>query len=323
MIGLNSMWLLSAKALGWAVGRGPLATAGGRPRPLPQFAAVLGLPITPVDGPPSAGARPREAGAGPALAVLKAAAKGVLLTAVVAALENFPRAPRLAREALMIFGLYTFLGTFLDAFGAAVHSLLGLRVGRHFRAPYLSASPADFWSRRWNRNTADTLRFLVYDPLIEGRLVAPPPPPAAPARRTRSGAAHAASDANGAGKARAHAARPSDARRAAAACAAFAASGLLHEAFILHLRGRVSGYWLAFFTAQGPLLVIEQRARRWMHRAHIRVPRPVAVLSTLVGLLLLADALFFPDILKMGIPQRVIHNIHIALTPLRGAVGLP
>ena len=210
-----------------------------------------------------------------------------------------------------------------DAFGAAVHALLGLRVGRHFRAPYLSASPADFWSRRWNRNTADTLRFLVYDPLIEGRLVAAPPAEAV-ARRTRSGAVHAAAnhDVNGAAKS-APTARPSDARRAAAACAAFFASGLLHEAFILHLRGRVSGYWLAFFAAQGPLLVIEQRARRWMHRAHVRVPRPVAVLSTLVGLLLFADALFFPDILKMGIPQRVIHNIHAALAPVRGAVGLP
>jgi hypothetical protein len=116
MVGLNWMWLLSAKALGWAVGRGPLACAAGRPRPLPEFAAVLGLPITPVDG-RSAGARHREPGAGPALAALKAAAKGALLAAVVAALESFPRTPRLAREALMIFGLYLFLGTFLGGWG--------------------------------------------------------------------------------------------------------------------------------------------------------------------------------------------------------------
>ncbi len=148
-------------------------------------------------------------------------------------------------------------------------------------------------------------------------------PAEAVARRTRSGAATAANrDASGAAS-HAPAARPSDARRAAAACAAFLASGLLHEAFILHLRGRVSGYWLAFFAAQGPLLVAEQRAARWARRAGVRMPRPLAVPLTLGGLLLLADALFFPDILKMGIPQRVVANIHAALAPVRGAVGLP
>ena len=34
--------------------------------------------------------------------------------------------------------------------------------------PYLSCSFSDFWSRRWNLTCSSALRFLTYDPIVEG-----------------------------------------------------------------------------------------------------------------------------------------------------------
>ena len=38
----------------------------------------------------------------------------------------------------------------------------------------LCSSLSDFWSRRWNLTAGNALRFLVYDPISEGRLVRQP-----------------------------------------------------------------------------------------------------------------------------------------------------
>ena len=35
----------------------------------------------------------------------------------------------------------------------------------------LCSSLTDFWSRRWNLTAGNALRFLVYDPISEGRLI--------------------------------------------------------------------------------------------------------------------------------------------------------
>ena len=38
----------------------------------------------------------------------------------------------------------------------------------HFDSPYLATSLRDFWGRRWNLTAANTLRFLVYEPILQG-----------------------------------------------------------------------------------------------------------------------------------------------------------
>ena len=88
--------------------------------------------------------------------------------------------------------------------------------------------------------------------------------------------------------------QPGVLRRATAVCASFAVSGVMHELFIFYLRGRVSGYWAAFFSVQGPLVVAEAGGRQWMKRRGLRIPRWLAVPLTLGTLLALGDLLFFP-----------------------------
>lgn len=42
----------------------------------------------------------------------------------------------------------------------------------HFRNPYAATSLTDFWARRWNITQGLVLRFFVYEPIVEGRLLA-------------------------------------------------------------------------------------------------------------------------------------------------------
>ena len=42
------------------------------------------------------------------------------------------------------------------------------RLQPHFDSPYLATSLRDFWGRRWNLTAANTLRFLVYEPILQG-----------------------------------------------------------------------------------------------------------------------------------------------------------
>lgn len=156
----------------------------------------------------------------------------------------------------------------------------GFKVAPHFDAPYTATSIAEFWSRRWNLCAGNALRWVVQEPVLEGRLV----------RAARSPPA----------------ARVTPERRLAAAAAAFAASGVMHEVQImcaaakrregravcaahrpiynkraccssastppppppLMRRSYLTGHWagglmLAFFCAQVPLMLAE----RWLGQA--------------------------------------------------------
>ncbi|KAJ9530432.1 hypothetical protein QJQ45_000809 [Haematococcus lacustris] len=60
----------------------------------------------------------------------------------------------------------------MDLPATVVTSLVDLRIVPTFDSPWLCTSLADFWGRRWNITTSSVLRVLVYDPIVEGRLVA-------------------------------------------------------------------------------------------------------------------------------------------------------
>ena len=90
-------------------------------------------------------------------------------------------------------------------------------------------------------------------------------------------------------------------------CMAFFVSGLMHEFFIYHMRYRISGYWLAYFAVQGPLIlcVDELMGLKKLAKRNIIVAR----LLTLALQLGVAHVLFFPDIVRMGIPKEIHGNV--------------
>ena len=88
----------------------------------------------------------------------------------------------------------------------------------------------------------------------------------------------------------------------------------MHELFIVYLRNRMSWYWLAFFTLQGPLCALESVGRGWLKARRLPPPPPLLSIPLTLGLLLwLGDVLFFPDITRMGVPQQVVANLFAAV----------
>lgn len=74
------------------------------------------------------------------------------------------------RHAIYSFSLFALIGLIMDSLGAIAKPMLNLTLAAHFNQPYLSTSLREFWGRRWNVVAGTAVRFLVYDPIVEGRL---------------------------------------------------------------------------------------------------------------------------------------------------------
>ena len=79
--------------------------------------------------------------------------------------------PAIVAQYMHAFGLYALMGLLLDSTGAAAKPLFGMTLARHFDQPYISKSIREFWGKRWNLVAGSALRSLVYDPIVEGRLL--------------------------------------------------------------------------------------------------------------------------------------------------------
>ncbi|KAL4422737.1 hypothetical protein ABPG75_008934 [Micractinium tetrahymenae] len=293
-------WLASYKALAWACGRGPLA----RPWSLPQFCAVLLAPITPVAAGTAAAPAPRRGRqgehAGGAGAMAGAFAAKVALMAVgIAVLRTNP--PLLVVDLLYTLGLYAILSFTMDGPAAGLSAAIGMAVAPHFDEPYLSTSLADFWSRRWDLAAGNALRMVVFEPIMEGRLVhvETSKQAAAEQRQAPSAPAHSAA---GAVQARRR-------RRLLATTACFLVSGAMHELQFVYMTGRWSrGLMLAFFLAQVPMLSLERSLAAALGRTGIRVPAPLRTLATLGSLLLLSHWTFWAAAHRWGVTTASLHS---------------
>ena len=63
------------------------------------------------------------------------------------------------------------LSSVMDGPGAAISRFLHIKVSRHFNSPWLSTSVASFWNRRWDLSAGNALRAMVYEPILEGKLI--------------------------------------------------------------------------------------------------------------------------------------------------------
>ncbi|KAL6749356.1 hypothetical protein V8C86DRAFT_2850356 [Haematococcus lacustris] len=166
-------WLGSFKVMALCLGRGSLAQSWT----LPQFFALLLLPIYPTQESSPNGShamkqgRLQDSGGPPFQLLLTSMVKMGLVgvTAHVLVTTELPPGPRQLVAALALMGL---LGGMADMAAAVATWAVGLTIIPSFDQPWQSTSLADFWGRRWNTATSAVLRALVYDPIMEGRLVA-------------------------------------------------------------------------------------------------------------------------------------------------------
>jgi len=322
------------KAVGAAMNRGPLAEGAARePMPLVPYVAACVLPINAfhpsTDTAPQLKPRPRPTPRAVLAGLLVHAA--ALVAAAKALVAHGDALPPLARRLLQAVALHCALVCLLDGSGlVAAVAVDGLECGPHHDLPLLATGVAPFWSR-WNLVVGDLLRAVVFEPVSEGRAV----------RRV------AAPDANGHPRPRSlppapdagpgPAWPPPAARRALGAAAAFAVSGLVHEAFFWHLTGgvhggggRLSGALLPmclFFAAQSVVVPAERWAkRRALEAAGVPGDHPAWWLWAFAALMGLGSPLFLAPLEREGITPRFLGEV-VALADaaaglVRGGVGV-
>lgn len=293
-------WLANFKVIGLVVGRGPLCSCVN----LWQYSIIYNLPMVPVLDTGQGQKRRTNARQHESLTlrevVVGLVGKVVVLLIVTVILcridglytdyyTDLPLYMQFVCEICDCIGLYAFLSIIMQAGSVVLQCLpaaASMRVAVDFDKPWESTSLTDFWSRRWNLNTGYSLRYLVYDVIVEQSLV----------KRHKA-------------KVPSKTIENSRQRRMIAMMSAFAVSGVMHEMFLAYLRHSLSsrGMWLAFFTIQGPCILVFDyyclnRYGRHMHP----ILKRVATLTILFGL---AHVLFFPDIVRMGIPREVHDNV--------------
>ncbi|KAG2500512.1 hypothetical protein HYH03_001289 [Edaphochlamys debaryana] len=163
--------LLITPLLAFALARGPLMPEWLSPL---QFGGVYLLPIVPIEvftvGPQHA-ARVHTTKHGRQLLLDAWASTGVAM--LVSWVLAIPGIPVMVRHWLYTLASATFLCGVFDLLGAFAHMTLGITAAPTFDRPWLSASFQDFWSRRWNLTTTYMMRALVYEPVLQGSLLAP------------------------------------------------------------------------------------------------------------------------------------------------------
>ncbi|KAJ9525612.1 hypothetical protein QJQ45_003377 [Haematococcus lacustris] len=204
--------LSAFKLLAFCMNRGPLALPLS---PISFFTTLL-LPIVPaqvfvVSGgakiPDNQGGAERDT-----WQLLRDYGKQISCAALVAAvLVSFPDLHWFARH-----WLYSAV---FDLLAAGATAWLGMPVAPAFNRPWMSESFADFWARRWNLSTTYMMRVMVYEPVMEGRLVARLDPTADPADLSPASAAVAAAAAHGTADSPAPAPAPAPVAKALSAVA--------------------------------------------------------------------------------------------------------
>lgn len=170
--------------------------------------------------------------------------------------------------------IYLALEVVLAAARTAARAAVGASLEPQFDEPYLASSLQDFWGRRWNLMVTSILRPTVYDPI----------------RRT--------------------CARGLGARWAQVVglWAAFAVSGLMHEAMFYYITCESPTWEVTwFFVLHGFCTSVEVWVKRAM-TSRCRLPRVVSGILTLGFVVVTGYWLFFPQIVRSGTDEKVIQE---------------
>lgn len=137
--------------------------------------------------------------------------------------------------------------------------------------------------RRWNNTTGLTLRALVYDPIVERRIIP---------------ASAVAAKAGGNQQAETPIKVPMW-LRLLGMHATFAVSGIMHEImlYLLVLPGQYRpGFWLTFFTIQAPVMILEGLVLKKLRSKGIVLPWVVANVGCMSLILATAYCFWYPPI---------------------------
>jgi hypothetical protein len=355
------MWLTNFKLLQWFINRGPLPDIATHTSLSPsssslfsffQVAAILLIPITPILSPTikrvgSKGRLQEEAGNFATL-FLFWLLKLTLVGTVVASLLLYDLPPFI-RTCIYSMGLYGLLSAVMDGPAAMVTALLGLKCSPHFDHPWRATSVASFWSKRWDLAAGNTLRQLVYDPIIEQTLIGQHAYTTynSGSRKSTRGSSNGSNGNNIVGaptnlldsssgsrwstrssssyKERSSSPPPAKISmytQLLGTFASFIISGLVHECIFFYLQSHFTGgCWLLFFSIQ-PLAMIAERLLLLgllKQRLGVHVPDMVRIVLSVGFLLVSGHYLFWRVVEESGISARVVWGIQESWNKLGGS----
>lgn len=303
---LYLVWLANFKLLLFAFNLGPLSSHP--PLSLPHFIATALLPIKDKDDPthfrpsssndaqnssikrrPPSQITPEIMRKRRQFKIIRFTIKLVVLVTAISLYRYRAHLHPCFVTAIYCCHMYLGIEFVLALTAVPVRAILGLELARQFNEPYLATSLQDFWGRRWNLIVSTILRQIVYDPVRS--IVSP--------KLGRNSSL------------------------AVATLATFLVSGIMHEVLYLYL-SRESPTWevTLFFVVQGICVTLEiyvkkAVAGRW------RLHRAASGLLT-VGFVGVTSAwLFFPQLIRYGVDQRVIEECHAFLSFLGNILSLP
>ncbi len=191
-------------------------------------------------------------------------------------------------------------------------SWLGIRVSPHFDQPWFSSSVVTFWSRRWDLAAGNVLRQLIYDPIVERKIIGSTT--AATADTTTATTTTTESDIKQPQVVPQSTTTTSiQWSKVLGSSASFLTSGLVHECIFWYLTGHTSGgVWLSFFTIQIPIILIERTVLHYLKHRGIHVPLPLMTIWTISFVCISSARLFWAPAEKVGLVKKVISNVDVA-----------
>ncbi|KAJ7196321.1 hypothetical protein O6H91_02G066400 [Diphasiastrum complanatum] len=246
--------------------------------------------------------------------IVRSVLKLMLLVALcLRALPFRDALPQIAIYALYTILLYLFVTIVLETFAAIANSLFGIIVEPHFDNPLAAASLEEFWARRWNLLVSNSLREVVYQPVL-----------AALKDRTRKHVLKTSEEQPGNhSRATNDALKQSLHRRSSngversfpegrhglekeeqnygvakfwAMLATFFASGIAHELAVYYLTLQVTGEMTAFFTLHGLATGLEAAWSSYAPKT--RPPKIICRFLTLGFCFITACWLFWPPVAR-------------------------
>lgn len=110
-------------------------------------------------------------------------------------------------------------------------------------------------------------------------------------------------------------------RRYLASQATFFFSGIWHWLIFYFASGQPGWLWVAFFTLQGPIIVVEALLQWWARQRGLRLPTPLAIFMTNFLLIVVANPLFFGPCDDTGMCHRMKDSALQGLAALWGALA--
>ncbi|EFJ42497.1 hypothetical protein VOLCADRAFT_97344 [Volvox carteri f. nagariensis] len=99
------------------------------------------------------------------------AGKWLAFASACALAVMYGRTAPLALHAALAYGMLAIMGGMMDLTALYCTTIWGVDLVPPFHNPFQATSLSDFWARRWNVTQSRVLKGLLYDPIVEGRLV--------------------------------------------------------------------------------------------------------------------------------------------------------